>query len=124
MNQKKELLFEIIRTSENELKKEKIGELVRATLPIILSENLLTEIEIKKLQEYDYSKLSLDMNYPVLKKIDQTLSILENRMIKDHTRYYSGVFDNGENEYLISSEWYERNLEDYIKWLKRKVILE
>jgi|GEM_PF-3392812 len=124
MNRKKELLFEIIRTSENELKKEKIGELVRATLPIILSENLITEIEIKKLQEYDYSKLSLDMNYPVLKKIDQTLSILENRMIKDHTRYYSGVFENGENEYLISSEWYERNLEDYIKWLKRKVKLE
>jgi len=124
MNRKKELLFEIIRTSENELKKEKIGELVRATLPIILSENLITEIEIKKLQEYDYSKLSLDMNYPVLKKIDQTLSILENRMIKDHTRYYSGVFENGENEYLISSEWYERNLEDYIKWLKRKVELE
>ena len=124
MNRKKELLSEIIRTSTNELKKEKIGELVRATLPIILSENLITEIEIKKLQEYDYSKLSLDMNYPVLKKIDQTLSILENRMIKDHTRYYSGVFENGENEYLISSEWYERNLEDYIRWLKRKVKLE
>ena len=95
--------------------------LVRATLPIILSENLNPEIEINKLQEYDYSKLSLDMNYPILKKVDQTFSILENRMIKDHTRYYSGVFKNGENEYLISSEWYERNLEDYIKWLKRKV---
>jgi hypothetical protein len=124
MNRKKELLFEIIRLSENELKKEKIGELVRATLPIILSENLITEIEIKKLQESDYCKLSLDMNYPILKKVDRTLTILENRMIKDHTRYYAGVFENGENEYLISSEWYERNLENYIKWLKRKVKLD
>lgn len=122
MKGREDLLFEIIETSEYDLKKEKIGELVRATLPIILLENLISETEIKKLQEYEYSKLFLELNYPVLKKIDPILSVLENRMINEHTRYYAGVYENSGDQYLICSEWYERSLENYIKWLKRKVV--
>lgn len=122
MKGQKKLLFEIIETSENDLKKEKIGELVRATLPTILLENLISETEIKKLQQHEYSKLSLEMNYPVLKKLNPIFSVLENRMINEHSRYYAGVYENKGDQYLICSEWYERSLEDYIKWLKRKVI--
>ncbi|MDP2088880.1 MAG: hypothetical protein Q8J84_05715 [Flavobacteriaceae bacterium] len=121
MNLKIDLLFKIINLPEIELKNEKIGKLVRETLPIILIEKLIPETEIKKLQEDNYSKFTFDMNYPILKKIDTKLSILENRMTKDHTRYYAEVFKNGDDLYLITSEWYERNLEDYIKWMKRKV---
>ncbi|MDO9260331.1 MAG: hypothetical protein Q7U08_00110 [Flavobacteriaceae bacterium] len=121
MNLKIDLLFKKINLPEIELKNEKIGKLVRETLPIILLEKLIPETEIKKLQEDNYSKFTFDMNYPILKKIDTKLSILENRMTKDHTRYYAEVFENGDDLYLITSEWYERNLEDYIKWMKRKV---
>ena len=119
-NKTKEL-FNIISLPENELNKRKIGKLVKATLPLILSENLITESEIINLQKEDYCKITLDMNYPILKKVDNKLSIIENRTVNDHTRYYAGVFKNNGEEYLISSEWYERNLEDYIKWLKRRV---
>ena len=122
MNEEKKILLEIIGLPEKELKKNKIGILVRSTLPILLTENLLSESEIKKLQEATYSKLTFDMNYPVLKKINPKLSLEENRMVNYYTRYYAGIYENDNGEYLISSEWYERNLEYYIKWLKRKVI--
>jgi len=121
MNRKIDSLFEIINSPENLLKKMKIGELVRATLPIILSENLISDIEINNLLAEKYCKFTFDMNYPVLRKVNPKITILENRKINDYTRYYAGVFRNCENQYLISSEWYERNALDYIKWLKRKV---
>ena len=121
MNSKKDSLFEIINSPENLLKRMKIGELVRATLPIILVENLISEIEINNLLEDKYSKFTFDMNYPVLRKVNPKITILENRKINDYTRYYAGIYGNGVTQYLISSEWYERNIVDYIKWLKRKV---
>lgn len=124
MASQKEQLFEVIKSNENELKKEKIGLLVRATLPIILSEKLITEIEISNLSKSEYSKSILDMNYPVLREYNNNMSLIQNRMVNDHTRYYSGIFKNGEKQYLISSEWFERSVVPYIKWLKRKVKVE
>jgi hypothetical protein len=44
-------LHEITKSPERTLKKGKIGKLIRATLLIIISENLITEIEIKKFIE-------------------------------------------------------------------------
>jgi len=102
-------------------KSEKIGNLVRSTLPIILEENLISQSEIEKLQKYEYSKMVFDMNYPILKKVNENLSIKENREINYYSRYYSTPIWNNESRYLITSEWYERNKEDYINWLKRKV---
>lgn len=124
MSNQKEKLFEIIKLSENELKKEKIGLLVRATLPIILSEKLITDIEIANLTKEAYSKSILDINYPVLRKYNDKKSLIENRMVNDYSRYYAIIFSNGESQYLISSEWYERSVIPYIKWLKRKVKIE
>jgi hypothetical protein len=68
-----------------------------------------------------YSKAVFDMNYPIIKKVNNNIPITENRMVKDRTRYYAGVFTNGENQYLISSEWFDRSLEGFIQWLKRKL---
>lgn len=116
-------VFEFVNSPFSELNKLKIGILVRATLPQILESELISEIEVKKLMEVDYSKMIFDMNYPVLKKVDENLSIKENRMIGDYTRYYSDPYDYKNFRYLISSEWYDRNQEGYIRWMKRKVKL-
>jgi len=86
MNSKKDSLFEIINRPENLLKGIKIGALVRATLPIILDENLISDIEINNLLEDKYSKFTFDMNYPVLRKINPKITILENRKINDYTQ--------------------------------------
>ncbi len=120
----KEKLSEIINSPISELNKLKIGLLVRATLPQILELELLSEMEVKKMTEDGYSKMSFDMNYPVLKKVDENISIKDNRMVGDHTRYYAEPFNYKGSSYLISSEWYDRNQEDYIRWLKRKVRIE
>lgn len=93
-------------------------------MPLILELELLSEFEVKKLTEDDYSKMVVDMNYPVLKLVNENQSLLENRTIGDYTRYYADPVLYKNNRYLISSEWYDRNQEDYIRWLKRKVWLE
>lgn len=120
----KEKLSEIINSPISELNKLKIGLLVRATLPQILDMELLSEMEVKKMTEDGYSKMSFDMNYPILKKVEENISIKDNRMVGDHTRYYADPFVYKGSRYLISSEWYDRNQEDYIRWLKRKVRIE
>ena len=98
--------------------------LVRATLPQILEMELVSEMEVKKMTEDGYSKLTFDMNYPVLKKVDENISIKDNRTVGDHTRYYAEPFNYKGFRCLISSEWYDRNQEDYIRWLKRKSRVE
>jgi hypothetical protein len=120
----KEKLSELIKAPLSELNKLKIGLLVRATLPQILELELISEIEVKKMTEGDYSKMIFDMNYSVLKLINKDLSINENRTVGDYTRYYADPFDYKNSSYLISSEWYDRSQEDYIRWLKRKVKIE
>ncbi|MAM29802.1 MAG: hypothetical protein CMC13_12330 [Flavobacteriaceae bacterium] len=121
MNNDIHTIKEIIKHPTSELLQVKIGKLVRTTLPIILFYSLITELEVKKLQQDEYCKLTLDMNYPILKKVDPNISILENRTVNGHTRYYSKPVKFIDDNYLISSEWYERNLEYYVRWLKRKV---
>jgi hypothetical protein len=93
-------------------------------LPQILELELLSDLEVRKLTTDDYSKINLDMNYPVLKLIDERLTILENRTIGEYTRYYAKPYQFKDSRYLISSEWYDRNQEDYIRWLKSKVKLD
>jgi hypothetical protein len=114
-------LIQLLSTPTNELKKLKVGVLVRSTLPGILNMELITDLEVVKLQTLEYSKMVLDMNFPVLKKVNNKLSILENRKEGEYTRYYAFTANYKNQEYLVSSEWYESNLESYLNWLKRRV---
>lgn len=114
-------LIQLVSAPTNELKKLKVGFLVRNTLPGILQMELITDFEVEKLQNQDYSKMVLDMNFSVLRKLNPKISILENRTVGEYTRYYAFTVKYKNQEYLVSSEWYESNLEPYINWLKRKV---
>ncbi|MCK0191560.1 hypothetical protein [Arenibacter sp. F20364] len=120
----KEELYEIIRAPFSELNKLKIGMLVRATLPEILELELISEMEVKKMAQDNYSKIFFNLNYPVLKLVDENLSINENRTIGEYTRYYAAPIKYKNSRYLITSEWYDRNQEEYIKWFKNKVKTE
>ena len=106
------------------MNKLRIGLLVRTTLPQVLELELISEIEVKKMTEDDYSKMIFNMNYPVLKLIDEKISINENRLVGEYTRYYVEPVAYCDSRYLISSEWYVQNQEDYIRWLKRKVQID
>lgn len=121
---KNEELFYIINSPFSELNKLKIGQLVRATLPEILNSELISEIEAYRLTTTDYCKMIFNINYSVLREVDDRKSILENRTIGEYTRYYARPHSFQNKQYLICSEWYDYNQESYIKWLKRKVIVD
>ncbi|MCR9182706.1 MAG: hypothetical protein NXH73_07245 [Flavobacteriaceae bacterium] len=103
-----------------DFQKMKIGVLVRSTLPELLQKELISKLEIEKLQKEDYSKINFDVNYPVLKKVDKSKSLIENRRVNDYTRYYAKPVKSFGDDYLITSEWYEGSLNNYINWLKRR----
>lgn len=94
----------------------KIGALVRLSLPKLIQSNALDNEMISNLQDKYYSKITFDMNYPILKKINPELSILENRYEAGYTRYYSFKVIYKGDEYLITSEWFDRNRAKYILW--------
>jgi hypothetical protein len=82
----KEQLKKLIKSRTLEIKKIKIGLLVRSTMPLILGYNLISDLEIIKLTKQDYSKITFDINYPVLKLVNNNKSIYENRLVSGYPR--------------------------------------
>ena len=102
--------------------KLKIGELAKHSLSIILEKNLISKIEIENLQKAEYSKMIFNVNYPVLKKRDKKLSLEDNIYFNGGNRYYVDPIKNGESEYFITNHWYDYHKEDFMIWMKRKVM--
>lgn len=105
-------------TNINGYEEIKIGALVRTSFPQIIESSLIIEDELLRLCSYEYCKNNFDLNYPVLKKADERVSIIENRYENGYTRYYAKPYNILGDRYLLTSEWFERNKVYYIKWLK------
>jgi hypothetical protein len=56
----------------------------------------------------------------MLKKVDPNKSVKENRFEGSHTRYYANPLKVNNEDYLLTSEWYERNKSHYVFWLERQ----
>ena len=113
--------MEITEKDKKNLDSLKIGKLVKNLMTIILEKDLITETEIQNLQKKEYSKFTFNVIFPLLKKVDEKLSLKENGMINGNPRYYSNPIKNKKTEYLLTNEWKEYNREDFMIWLKRKV---
>lgn len=107
-------------SKEDDYKDVKIGALVRKSFPELIENNMVSKTELSKLLTYDYSKTMFDLNFPMLKKVDTNISIKENRFEGKHTRYYANPVKIYEEDYLLTSEWFERNKSYYTFWLKRQ----
>ncbi len=57
-----------------------------------------------KVQDLNYCKEHLLLDFPALKKIVDLNRIKEERTVSNQTRYYQVLF--GENEFLLTSQWY------------------
>ena len=99
----------------------KIGKLVKNFITIILEKELISENEIENLLKKDYSKLTFNVIFPILKKIDYKIPLKENRMINGNPRYYAKPIMNNKTQYLLTNEWKEFHREDFVNWMKRKV---
>lgn len=117
----KESKINIVKESKNindKYDEIKIGALVQSTFENV--KDLLTKEEILKLQNKEYCKNLLNIDYPLIK------SKIENKSIKDQTyedgyqRYYVTPYKIKNEEYFLTKEWYERHKEKYIEWLRLK----
>lgn len=96
----------------------KIGRLVRENMRQISKLELLQNEDIDKLTDEGYSKEIFNLNYPFMKRINKARNLKEQRLVNNHSRYWSEVFNFYGKEYYICSEWYENsNRRCFEKWL-------
>jgi len=104
-----------LKNEEASQDKIKIGQLVRTIFRELFAQGKITEEMARSLMDLEYSKRTFRLNFPVLKKIDDSRPLSE--QTKDHkgiSRYWSQEFGNG--KYLICSQWYERNRKKFLDW--------
>ena len=113
--------MEITENDKKNLDNLKIGKLVNSLMVIILEKNLISDNEIQNLQKKDYSKFTFNVIFPILKKVDEKISLKDNGLINGNPRYYSKPIEANKVQYLLTNEWKEYNREDFMIWLRRKV---
>ncbi|MEH6536658.1 MAG: DNA/RNA helicase domain-containing protein [Psychroserpens sp.] len=95
---------------------ERIGKLVKRELTVLISQNLLSDSEIRNLQRADYSREHFHIQYPLLKK---ALNSDPNNI----DRYWAGKVKIKGSEYFICSEWYEQPTNNdrpyFLRWLRK-----
>ena len=91
----------------------KIGKYVKERFKYLLENNLLSKDILQNLQDNNFVKQKLNMNYPVLKKINNESNIMEECKVNGHPRYYTKAI----RDYLLSNDWYERNRNLFDEWL-------
>lgn len=99
----------------------KIGKLVKSFMTIILEKELISDNEIEKLTQKEYCKENLNVIFPILKKLNNKISLKENRIINGNQRYYAHPIINNNTKYLLTNEWKEFHRENFVNWLKIKV---
>ncbi|MFD1773231.1 hypothetical protein [Paenibacillus rhizophilus] len=98
----------------------KIGALVRSSFERLISNDVLTEQEIERLQRLDYAKRTFNITYPVLKKVDSTISMTEQRNVNGRPRFYADPYKINGTDYLLCNHWVEELSRSYFDaWLRR-----
>lgn len=96
--------------------KMKIGKFVKTTMLDLISNDLIDESEIRNLQNAEYSKITFDIQYPLLRK--KRVTDPDNIL-----RYWKGAVTINGQEFFMCSEWYEQPLNNdrpfFMKWLKK-----
>ncbi len=88
-----------INTLERTDSKCKIGELAQREIRILIEQGKVQQEELIKLQDKDYSKRTLGINYACLVEVANETKI---------DRYYKGVIKYGGHKYKLCREWYEQ----------------
>ncbi|WP_157261075.1 hypothetical protein [Paenibacillus wynnii] len=98
----------------------KIGAFVRSSLERLIASDVLPEQEVVRLQRLDYAKRTFNITYPVLKKVDSTISMTEQRNVNGRSRFYSDPYMIYGTDYLLCNHWVEELSRSYFDaWLRR-----
>lgn len=98
---------------------EKIGKLVRLSMrELSLKQNLFSTAELVEMQSKQWSKDVLGINYSFIKAYiegeDLSVQIREGRYL----RYWKEIFEFSGAKFLITSQWYDWNKDNFENWLK------
>lgn len=91
---------------------QKIGKLVRSSLVQLLESNKVSAAEIEQLQTKAYSKEIFNLNFPLLVKLDGEY---------DKVRYYRDPIVINNVEYVLCSQWFNKDRELLINWIKERL---
>lgn len=93
----------------------KIGQFVQYNMRKLYEQNLVSENEIQKLQNKEYSKRTFDQNYEILRSQDKEITGTDGR-----NRYYTSEKFFG--SYYLNSQWVERHWQPFLDWIKEMKI--
>lgn len=97
---------------------KKIGILVRDEFKKLVDNGLLTGEIIQLLLDGKFSKEVFLLRFPMLKKLNENESILDQRLIKGNGRYYSIPYNINGNRYLLCNDWYEKSRGKFLNWVE------
>ncbi|MBK5243092.1 hypothetical protein [Clostridium sp.] len=98
----------------------KPGEYVKSHMLKLFRDRAYAEELIQSFLEKNYSKDMINVNYPLLKKIDMKSSISEQARIDGMPRYWvKPIIDIKGEKYLICSQWYQWNIRDFEQWYEK-----
>jgi hypothetical protein len=98
---------------------QKVGFFVRTTFLKIFAERKINVNEINKLLTEEYSKQCFGLRFPILKKIDDSKHLLEQKQVNGHIRYWNTVISFENDKYIICKEWREHNRIRFMKWFEK-----
>ena len=94
-----------------------IGRLVERSIHELLAKRLLSDEQVKFLTDKDFCKESLGINYPLLKEVEKTQPLKEQKAVNKYPRYYAKPVIIGDKSYLICKEFFETSRKSYLEWL-------
>lgn len=102
----------------------KIGKTVRYLMTRFLQGEYLTDSEIKFMTDEEYSKRTFNINFQVLKIVDENVPIDEQkRDQRGYNRYYGSPIKVENRRYLLCSQWVENlHRKAFERWLEGKLM--
>jgi hypothetical protein len=97
---------------------EKVGTIAQTILKDILESNRIPNSVIQLLQAENYSKENFNLNFPMLKEVDWTKNLDDQKRDSNgYNRYYKSPITIYGEKYFLCSQWYENNKQHLIKWI-------
>lgn len=112
--------------NQNEAEKTqdvKIGKMMKGILSIMMQNQEILPDEVQKFLMPDYSKETLNLNFPVFRTIKNGETIdSAKRDTKGYNRYYDQTIMYNGIQYLICSQWVDHlHLDAVRKWLRNRL---
>ena len=94
------------------------GVLVRRSMKLLIKNKKLSDETIDQLTDNEYCKETFDIDFQMLKKIEEGTSLSDQRNVDGDSRYWAEtIYINGE-KYFICNDWTEKNKVKYENWLE------